>query len=411
MGRAKDALRALCGRPVCNGAWKAQEILRQEQLTRWFDLSAQDVQDSARLLEKRCGDAGRIQWLLCNFQHPYGGVFTALRMADHMQGAGWDNQIVIYDKPDFSIRGQWEKIEPYFPNLRPEYFLAAEPEKLPPARAAVATFWTSAYRLLGMKRVQEKFYLIQDYEPAFYPAGTEYALAENTYRMPFHRLYNTPGLGAFLQEQYPLWPGARSISFVPACDARYRCRIKPLTPPVRVLFYARPGTPRNAFSLMLALARKLKEAYGGQVELVAAGECLSKQMREACGDVFVFSDVQPYESLPEFYSSFHFVVAFMLTKHPSYLPFEAMACGCAVLANQNAANSWFFRDGENCLLAEAAVTPMMEAFARGMEPETYERIVRGGRRTVEGVTWQEELKKAERFFRDDGSCKKIQERG
>jgi glycosyltransferase involved in cell wall biosynthesis len=41
----------------------------------------------------------------------------------------------------------------------------------------------------------------------------------------------------------------------------------------------------------------------------------------------------------------------MMTKHPSYLPFELMACGATVVANYNEANTWLLRDGENCLLS------------------------------------------------------------
>ena len=70
----------------------------------------------------------------------------------------------------------------------------------------------------------------------------------------------------------------------------------------------------------------------------------------------------PYDDLPSFYASFHFVVSFMLTKHPSYLPIEAMAAGCAVLSNINEANGWFLRDGENCVLAMPIVSSLMAAF-------------------------------------------------
>lgn len=386
---------------------RAKEIERQAQLCRWFDMEEEDVGFSEKLLMQPAEGEKRIRWLLCNFTHPYGGVFTALRIADHMESRGWKNEIVVYDAPDFSIEPQWETAARYFPHLKKEQFFAADPQTLPPVRAAVATFWTSAYALLKLRNVREKYYLIQDYEPAFYPAGTEYALAENTYRMPFHRIYNTKGLADFIEGQYPLFSGARSMHFTPAVDERYRFVKKPLTRPVRVLFYARPDTPRNAFSLMLAFARALKKRYGERVSLTAAGAAFSKEMRALCGGVFEFSEIQPYESLPAFYASFHFVVCFMLTKHPSYLPLEAMACGCAVLTNKNGANNWLLRDGENCLLTEAAVTPLMHAFSRGLDEKVYERITAGGRETVERFSWAEAVERTEAFFEN----KKIEKRG
>jgi glycosyltransferase involved in cell wall biosynthesis len=39
-----------------------------------------------------------------------------------------------------------------------------------------------------------------------------------------------------------------------------------------------------------------------------------------------------------------------MTKHPSYLPLEMMACGTIVLANDNEANKWLLKDNINCLL-------------------------------------------------------------
>ena len=41
---------------------------------------------------------------------------------------------------------------------------------------------------------------------------------------------------------------------------------------MRVFFYARPATPRNAFSLGLAALRRIKARFGDGVEIVCAGE-------------------------------------------------------------------------------------------------------------------------------------------
>ena len=89
----------------------------------------------------------------------------------------------------------------------------------------------------------------------------------------------------------------------------------------------------------------------------------------------------------------------MLSKHPSYLPFEAMGSGCAVIANRNEANGWFFMDGENCVLADAAVAPLMEAFERAMDPEVYRRIVEGGKKTADSARWEVELRRVDTFLR------------
>ena len=421
MGNFKDALRALLGKPVQNEAYRLCQLADALQCVRWFDIDREDMRFSQALLGRRlikapeeADGAGllragvyayeperrRIQWLLCNFKHPYGGVFTILRLAEHLQKRGWENTILVYDAPDFDIKPQMPIISRYFPALREDQFrgLSMPLSDLPPAEIGICTFWASAYTLLKMRNVRNKVYLIQDYEPAFYPAGTKYALAENTYRMPFHRVFNTSGLMRFVEENYPMRE-ARSMAFTPGCDRRYLFLPKLLTRPIRVLFYARPGAPRNAFELGLGFASALKSRYGEGVQIVAAGEELPQDIVRQYGDVLECAGVVPYEDLPEFYSSFHFLISFMLSKHPSYLPFEAMGSGCAVIANRNEANDWFFMDGENCVLADAAVAPLMEAFERAMDPEVYRRIVAGGKKTADSARWEVELRRVDTFLR------------
>ena len=53
----------------------------------------------------------------------------------------------------------------------------------------------------------------------------------------------------------------------------------------------------------------------------------------------------------------------MMTKHPSYLPFELMACGAVVVTNHNDANTWLLKDGTNCLLSAPAASCLAETLS------------------------------------------------
>ena len=57
----------------------------------------------------------------------------------------------------------------------------------------------------------------------------------------------------------------------------------------------------------------------------------------------------------------------MMTKHPSYLPFEFMACGGLLVSNQNPANSWLLKDNENCLLAPASAPAIAQRLAYAID--------------------------------------------
>ena len=52
----------------------------------------------------------------------------------------------------------------------------------------------TAYVAAHFANARRKFYLVQDFEPMFYPAGTMYALAEESYRLGLYGLCNTENL-------------------------------------------------------------------------------------------------------------------------------------------------------------------------------------------------------------------------
>ena len=51
--------------------------------------------------------------------------------------------------------------------------------------AVFATGWETAYPVFNDAGDARKCYFVQDFEPLFYPVGSEYVLAENTYRFNF----------------------------------------------------------------------------------------------------------------------------------------------------------------------------------------------------------------------------------
>lgn len=52
----------------------------------------------------------------------------------------------------------------------------------------IATYWLSAYYLYNRENFRYKAYLVQDYEPGFFPLGDAYYLSKNTYSFGFHMI-------------------------------------------------------------------------------------------------------------------------------------------------------------------------------------------------------------------------------
>src|ERR1700694_1644318 len=125
-------------------------------------------------------------WFLHAFaQSPYGGVHTILRLMDWMKARhDVEHRLVIYDNQEISDKDLRSSIAAAFPSLRDiDIVLPAKGRvplidlsELPPPDIAVCTIWYSAYCLARFNATKAKFYLVQDFEPAFYPAGTLWAL-------------------------------------------------------------------------------------------------------------------------------------------------------------------------------------------------------------------------------------------
>lgn len=366
-----------------------------------FDFDEEVLARNAALIDAyRRSDSFEIktlQWFLPFFHHAYfGGTYTLLRFADNFARLhGVENRFHCYDVGSGPVPDMARKAAEAFPSLAGARFTSAAdcgPRELPPADAAIATLWSSAYPVLHYDKVRAKFFFVQDYEPQFYAAGAGWALVEETYRFGFPGVVNTPGLG----EVYRSY-GSPAISFVPAVDRhRYHPPAEPRDPsrPVRIFFYARTKTPRNAFGLGMTALAKLKDAYGDRVEIVCAGENWSPAQFGLSGRVTNLGVLGTLDEVAALYRSCDVGLVFMLTKHPSYQPFEFMASGMATVSNLNPATTWLLRDGENCLLTPPLPTPTAERLGRLVEDvELRRRIADAGLRTVEQFHWDDQIER------------------
>ena len=206
---------------------------------------------------------------------------------------------------------------------------------------AVATWWPTAHvaaRAIEATGAADFLYLVQDFEPAFYPWSTSYALALQTYSMPMRAIFNT----ALLREHFVAGRIGRfgsepaddiSIAFDPAVD-RDLFRPRPRAGAPRLLFYARPSKPRNAFELGLAALRRAVQtgAIPDDWECWAIGDAVP-ELPLGAGMVL---RPMPWQSLPgygELLGGSDVLLSLMLSPHPSYPPLEMAAAGGRVVTN------------------------------------------------------------------------------
>jgi O-antigen biosynthesis protein len=375
-------------------------------LSKLFDILPGELERNAEIVrgyeELPELDVRTIQWFMPMFQHAYfAGVYTILRFADYLARVhGVENRFCFYDAPKKDAYKLVErKLVAAFPALAGSEVTQWRRDTpgdpfahLRPCDAAIATFWTSAYPALRFNRCRAKFFFIQDFEPAFYPAGSGWALAEETWHFGFPGIVNTPGL-ADVYRSY----GNAAVSFVPGVDTDryYPPARKPSADgaPVKVFFYARPSQPRNAFGLGLFALAKVKERLGDRVEIVCAGAQWNPGAYKMLGKLENLG-VLPLEEVAELYRSCDIGLVLMMTKHPSYQPLEFMASGMVTVTNANPATEWLLRHDENALVAPPAGSLIAEQIVRAAEdPDLRARLARTALEEVSAGRWEDQLER------------------
>lgn len=316
----------------------------------------------------RGSGAGWCNWYLPPFDNPYyGGVMTILRCAEYLQRVqGLRQRFLICGGCDTDdLRG---KIASAFPGLGDSVVVALDSEEairmIPASDYSYATLWTTAYVLQKVRNTGLKFYFIQDWEPLFYPAGSTSAQAELTYDFGFYGIANTRTLRRLYEEEH----GGTAVHFAPQVDPTvfHGHPLRPAGGPIRLFFYGRPGHPRNGFELAAAALKDLKARIGDRVQILCAGAPWDAADYGLDG-VIESLGLLDYRATGDLYRSCHIGFVMMMTRHPSYLPFEFMACGGLMMSNDNRANHWLLRDGENCLLAPASAPAIADRLAWAVE--------------------------------------------
>jgi glycosyltransferase involved in cell wall biosynthesis/GT2 family glycosyltransferase/predicted SAM-dependent methyltransferase len=323
-------------------------------------------------------DVHTINWYIPDIDSPfYGGINTALRIADYLHRMhGVQNRFIVWGSPpDYFVRSAITAAFPSLADSEISFFdgaVAATLEQVPPADASIATLWLTAYAVARVQNTKRKFYLIQDFEPMFYPAGTQYALAEESYRMNLYGLCNTENMRQIYADDYR----GKGMAFMPAVDPTvfhannrpYRTEDAPAT----VFVYARPGHWRNCWELASLALRELKERLGDHVRIVTAGSWATDP---EAADAIKQLGLLPYKATGELYRHCDVGLALTVSKHPSYLPLELMACGVPVVAFDNPWGHWILRDGENSLLARRTVTGIVDKLEQAcVNPELRRKL-------------------------------------
>lgn len=209
----------------------------------------------------------------------------------------------------------------------------------------VATYWTTAELVGRIRRWQAEThdhapdhsaYVIQDFEPAFFPWSAQWMLARATYDAPAETvaIFNT----SLLQDHFH----ASGIGF--EHEFAFEPRLLPAlrraiaSPAIlrsrTIVVYGRPGIPRNAFPAIVDGLRawRANDPNAAEWTVISVGEAHPEV--DLGGGVALRSigklDLDAYATVLR---GSAIGVSLMISPHPSYPPLEMAHLGMLVLTN------------------------------------------------------------------------------
>ncbi len=289
-----------------------------------------------------------------NPEHYFGGIHTAFQFYRALAPRFTSSRIVLTDSPprleglsrapdhvlvDSQIESDASRqIVPFSDRYQ-------RPLSVGRGDVFLATAWWTAYAAQSLLRRQvETFgvpdrmaYLIQDFEPGFYAWSSRHALALSTYR-PAKDLavFNTSILARYFEKQGLGY--ARSLRLEPVLNESLRPALQSaglgaVARKRRIIVYARPSTPRNAFELICEAITlwSVTCPYASTWEVVAPGE-LSTDVTLGAATLRGMGKLSISE-YAELLSTSAVGLSLMISPHPSYPPLEMAAFGLRVVTN------------------------------------------------------------------------------
>lgn len=314
-----------------------------------------------------------VNWVMEASGRGSGGHTTTCRIIKYMERSGYVNRVYLYD-PFGGDHKYYQRISRDYYGITCE--ISDVRAGMKDAHAVVATAWPSAYAVYNARCSGKRFYFVQDYEPFFYPAGTNSVLAENTYRMGFHGIT----AGRWLAEKLSHEFGMMTDFFPFGCDtAQYRRQSS--SKRSGVAFYARAGTPRRAVELGL-LALELLANRRPDVEVHLFGERVGHLPFK-----FLNHGLVTPAKLSEIYNRCFAGLSLSLT-NVSLVPFEMLACGCIPIVN-DADHNRMVLDNPHIRYAPPTPHSLATALEALVDMPDFEATSRRAAESVVSASWDD----------------------
>ncbi|MCT8972028.1 hypothetical protein [Microbaculum marinisediminis] len=333
-----------------------------------------------------------ITWVIPDFAAGSGGHTTILRIVRGLELLGWKNQTIVIKEPYRWLRAG-EAIAAIHKHFTPleHTKVVLGCRNIPPSRFLIATGWQTAYWVAKYKDAAHKIYFVQDFEPYFYPVGSEQILAEGTYRLGLDAITAGDWLKDKLAAEYGM--RTQAISFSCDHDIYKPAPRRPSKYAKQVFFYSRPGTARRAFELGVLALKRVCDARGDTAALLAGWDLDFYDIPFPHVD----AGVVPPAKLADMIGQADAALVLSLT-NLSLMPLEVLSCDCPLVVNRGANNEWLIDESVSwhCdLTVDSIAETLMTVLDGGAEVDARRKK---GLDLSQSTSWDNEFKKFSSFL-------------
>jgi glycosyltransferase involved in cell wall biosynthesis len=305
-----------------------------------------------------------------------GGHQNMFRFIQYLIDQGHTCRVYLYSSHDFPSVGEIkENLQKYYPYYNTTHIEWLKKE-MQPADVVFATGWETAYPVFNDKGNAAKFYFVQDFEPYFYPLGTEYVLAENTYKFNFFGITAGGWLAHKLKKDYGMQTDNYEFG---ANKELYRFENKEKRK--EVFFYARPVTARRGFELGI-MALELFHKQRPDYTITLAG-----------WDVSDYDIPFPYENLKtlsleeltDVYNKCAAALVVSLT-NMSLMPLELLSCGAIPVVTEGP-NNKEVSDNKYIKYAPPSPDGLADALIEAVDKPNLPKYAEEAAKSVASLDW------------------------
>lgn len=271
-----------------------------------------------------------INWIMPPPGKGSGGHLNIFRFIKYLEDYGHINKIYLYSDGGNTPIGMIKDIMgDSYPKVSAEIKWLNNPNDMDDADVIICTSWETAYASKSSNLKSKRFYFVQDYEPYFYPIGSLYSLAKNTYDFDFYGIT----AGGWLSKKLASEHNMKTDYYNFGADQKIYNLIN-TKKRKEIFFYARPFTERRGFEMGI-LALEIFHKKHPEYIINFAGWDVSEY------DIpFAYQNLKTLEinELRDVYN--RCAVGLLLSyTNMSLLPLELLACGTIPVINEGDNNS------------------------------------------------------------------------